>query len=141
KRDWSSDVCSSDLDTHGLPEYTAERMRNELQLFYTYFVEMHCKITLSAEEKQKLDICFSALVQDNASFPQVYVHRDFHSPNLMMPTDETLQPGLIDFQDAVRGPITYDIASLIMDARYSWDEEQQIDWAVRYWEKARAAQL
>ncbi|HLS17550.1 MAG TPA: phosphotransferase [Paenalcaligenes sp.] len=134
-------VRMQQADTQGLPNYTAERMLEELQLFYTYFVDAHCKITLSAEEKQKLDICFAALVQDNASFPQVYVHRDFHSPNLMMPTDQTLQPGLIDFQDAVRGPITYDIASLVMDARYSWDEEQQIDWAVRYWEKARAAQL
>lgn len=128
-------------NSQGLPEYTAERMLEELQLFYAYFVEAHCAITLSAEEKQKLDLCFSVLVQDNASYPQVYVHRDFHSPNLMMPTDSSLQPGIIDFQDAVRGPITYDLASLVMDARYSWDEEQQIDWAIRYWEKARAANL
>lgn|SRR5690625_1374635 len=128
-------------DTQGLPTYTAARMLEELDLFYTYYVQGHCKITLSDSQRQTLDKCFQALVKDNASYGNVYVHRDFHSPNLMMPTDASLQPGLIDFQDAVLGPITYDIASLVMDARYSWDEAQQIDWAIRYWEKAKAVGL
>src|SRR5690625_82760 len=132
-------VTMQQADTSGLPVYDAERMRAELDLFYTYFVQNHCKITLSAQEKTRLDVIFQVLVTDNASYPMVYVHRDFHSPNLMMPTDRTLQPGLIDFQDAVLGPITYDLASLVMDARYYWDEAQQIDWAIRYWEKAQAA--
>src|SRR5690625_7256861 len=97
-------VRMQQADTQGLPNYTAERMLEELQLFYTYFVDAHCKITLSAEEKQKLDICFAALVQDNASFPQVYVHRDFHSSNLIILTEQTLQPRKNNLQDEIRGP-------------------------------------
>lgn len=134
-------ITMQQANTQDLPVYDADRMLAELDLFYTYFIKNHCQITLSNEEKQTLDAVFKVLVQDNASYPMVYVHRDFHSPNVMMPTDRSLQPGLIDFQDAVRGPITYDIASLVMDARYYWEEEQQIDWAIRYWEKARAAGL
>jgi len=128
-------------NTTGLPKYTAERMLEELTLFYDYYLKQHCKIILNQEQRNILDHIFQELVKDNCQYPYVYVHRDFHSPNIMMPTDKTLKPGLIDFQDAILGPITYDIASLVMDARYSWNEEQQIDWAVRYWEKARQAGL
>ena len=69
---------------------------------------------------------------------RVYVHRDYHSRNLMV-TDPN--PGVLDFQDAVHGPITYDLVSLLRDAYVAWDEERQIDWAVRYWERARKAGL
>src|SRR5690625_1584957 len=134
-------VRMQQADTKALPVYDAARMLSELELFYHYFLQQHCDITLTEAERQQLDGVFETLVLDNAAYPQVYVHRDFHSPNLLMPTDNSLQPGVIDFQDAVLGPITYDIASLVMDARYTWEEEQQIDWAVRYWEKARAAGL
>ena len=68
----------------------------------------------------------------------MYVHRDYHSRNLMV-TDPN--PGIIDFQDAVFGPITYDLASLFKDAYISWEEERIIDWVVRYWEKGKAAGL
>jgi hypothetical protein len=70
----------------------------------------------------------------------VLVHRDFHSPNLML-TPPATNPGVIDYQDALAGPISYDIASLVTDARTTWDEAQQLDWAIRYWEKARASGL
>jgi aminoglycoside/choline kinase family phosphotransferase len=66
----------------------------------------------------------------------VYVHRDYHSRNLMLSAPN---PGVLDFQDAVHGPITYDLVSLLRDAYVAWDEERQLDWAVRYWERARAA--
>jgi aminoglycoside/choline kinase family phosphotransferase len=68
----------------------------------------------------------------------VFVHRDYHSRNLMLADPN---PGILDFQDAVTGPITYDLVSLLRDAYVGWDEEQQIDWAVRYWERASAAGL
>jgi hypothetical protein len=70
--------------------------------------------------------------------PKVFVHRDYHSRNLMRTEPN---PGILDFQDAVEGPVTYDLASLLRDAYIEWSEEQQIDWAVRYWQRARAAAL
>src|SRR5690606_13622129 len=78
----------------------------------------------------------------NAAQPTVLVHRDFHSPNLMLPqASAPRDPGILDFQDAVAGPVTYDLASLLMDARTTWDEPQQLDWGIRYWEAARKAEL
>ena len=74
----------------------------------------------------------------NLSQPRVFVHRDYHSRNLMVCEPS---PGILDFQDAIYGPITYDLVSLLRDAYIAWKEEQVIDWAVRYWEKARAARL
>lgn len=128
-------------NTEGLTEYNAERMLDELQLFEDWYIKQHCKTELSDTEKTQLQTLFTQLVEDNVQHGQVLVHRDFHSPNLMMPIDASLQPGIIDFQDAVIGPITYDIASLVMDARYTWDEEQQLDWAIRYWQAAHHAGL
>ena len=78
------------------------------------------------------------ILDNNLAQPQVYVHRDYHSRNLMVCEPN---PGVLDFQDAVFGPITYDLVSLLRDAYIAWDEERQIDWAVRYWERARAARL
>jgi hypothetical protein len=75
---------------------------------------------------------------NNLAQPRVYVHRDYHSRNLMVAEPN---PGIIDFQDAVYGPITYDLVSLFKDAYIRWDEERVIDWVVRYWEKAKAAAL
>lgn len=127
--------------TEGLAVYDAPRMLTELELFEEWYIQGHCKTELTAKEKLALQTLFELIVADNVQHGQVLVHRDFHSPNLMMPTDATLQPGIIDFQDAVIGPITYDIASLVMDARHSWEEDQQIDWAVRYWQAAHHAGL
>lgn len=128
-------------NTQGLGIYNASRMLDELQLFEQWYIEQHCKTTLSNKEKEELQKLFHLLVADNTSHGQVLVHRDYHSPNLMMPTDQSLQPGVIDFQDAVIGPITYDLASLVMDARTTWEEEQQLDWAIRYWQAAHHAGL
>lgn len=128
-------------DTTGLATYDAPRMLEELQLFEQWYIEQHCKTTLSEKEKEQLHTMYQNLVADNAAHGQVLVHRDYHCPNLMMPTDASLQPGIIDFQDAVIGPITYDLASLVMDARTTWEEEQQLDWAIRYWQAAHHAGL
>ncbi len=82
---------------------------------------------------------FDALLANNLAQPQVYVHRDYHSRNLMVLAIGN--PGILDFQDAVYGPITYDLVSLLRDAYIRWDEEMVLDWAIRYWERARRAGL
>jgi len=124
-----------------LPKYDASRLIDELSVFREWYVEKHCKATLSEAEAAALDDIFKILSDDNAAQPFVLVHRDYHSPNLMVPDQQGDEPGIIDFQDAVAGPITYDIASLVTDARHTWEEEQQLDWAIRYWQAARAAGL
>ncbi len=124
-----------------LPAYDAQRLGEELSVFREWYVERLCGTELSAPEAASLDEMFAILTADNAAQPTVLVHRDYHSPNLMLPREEGGEPGVIDFQDAVAGPITYDIASLVTDARTTWEEEQQLDWAIRYWEAARSAGL
>jgi N-acetylmuramate 1-kinase len=96
-------------------------------------------ITLTEAQTKELNKVFDALLANNLAQPQVYVHRDYHSRNLMlMPKGN---PGILDFQDAVYGPITYDLVSLLRDAYVQWDEELVLDWAIRYWERARKAGL
>ena len=125
-----------------LPPYDATLLRRELDLFPEWFVGRHLGYQLSAEESAMLDRTFKFLINSALAQPKVFTHRDFMPRNLMVvESAETLTPGIIDFQDAVMGPITYDVVSLFRDAFISWDEEQEIDWVVRYWEKARAAGL
>ena len=125
-----------------LPPYDATLLRRELDLFPEWFVGRHHGYPLSDDEKVMLDRTFRFLINSALNQPKVFVHRDFMPRNLMVvESAETLTPGIIDFQDAVYGPITYDVVSLFRDAFISWDEEQEIDWVVRYWEKARAAGL
>lgn len=126
-------------DATGLPVYDAARLKDELGLFVEWYVTLHCKVALSPEALKGLDQVFDLLVKRNAAQPRVLVHRDFHSPNLMRceRPEHGDNPGILDFQDAVWGPITYDLASLVMDARTTWEEPQQLDWAIRYWELAR----
>ena len=123
----------------GLPIYDTIRLKQELGLFVEWYVTVHCKINLPATALAGLDQVFDLLVERNAAQPCVFVHRDFHSPNLMLceRPEHGANPGVLDFQDAVSGPITYDLASLVMDARTTWEEPQQLDWAIRYWELAR----
>ena len=95
--------------------------------------------------RETLDHAFNLIVAHNQAAPQVYVHRDFMPRNLMIPavpgSTPATQLGVLDFQDAVYGPITYDIASLTRDAFLSWDEDFVLDVTIRYWEKARKAGL
>lgn len=132
-------------DARSLPVYDSARLTQELEVFTHWYAHMHCAATLSGEDTGMLAALFAMLTADNAQQARVLVHRDFHSPNLMIPVpqgDGSLSAaGVIDFQDALAGPITYDIASLVMDARTSWEEPQQLDWAIRYWEAAKAAGL
>lgn len=124
----------------GLPAYDAARLAAELELFPQWYAERHCGVTLAPAQAAALQKVFSVLVAHNAAQPRVLVHRDYHSPNLIVSDDPDRygpNPGVLDFQDALAGPISYDIASLVMDARTTWEEPQQLDWAIRYWDMAR----
>ncbi|HSI24735.1 MAG TPA: phosphotransferase [Methylotenera sp.] len=122
-----------------LPNYDAALLTREMQLFPDWYVAKHLKFELNAEQHTALNHTFELLNKNILAQGQVYVHRDYHSRNLMV-TEEN-NPGVLDFQDGVYGAITYDLVSLLKDAYIQWDEEQIIDWAVRYWEKARKASL
>lgn len=124
-----------------LPPYDEALLRRELSLFPDWYVDRHLQRPLDATQRESLDKVFKLLVDSALAQPRVYVHRDYMPRNLMVNAADPSQPGVLDFQDAVYGPITYDAASLLRDAFLSWDEEQELDWAVRYWEAARAAKL
>lgn len=121
-----------------LPDYDRTLLTRELMLFPDWYVAKHLGVDMKDEHKALLDTVFERILTNNLAQPQVYVHRDWHSRNLMVSEPN---PGILDFQDAVYGPITYDLASIYRDAYIQWDEEQQLDWVIRYWEKARAARL
>ncbi len=132
--------------TTGLAPYDSARLNLELELFPEWYAAQHCNSPLDAAARSDLQKVFDTLTAANVAQPVVLVHRDFHSPNLMVTdlpagTHFGPNPGVIDFQDAVAGPITYDLVSLLTDARTTWDEAQQLDWGIRYWEMARKAGL
>ncbi|MDH2915670.1 MAG: phosphotransferase [Gallionella sp.] len=142
-----------------LPAYDEALLRRELNLFPEWYIAKHLGATLSDKQQAKLEEVFTRILKNNLAQPCVYVHRDFHSRNLMyidFPLSNSLpqagertnekgnfliSPGILDFQDAVYGPITYDLASLFKDAYIKWEEAEIIDWLIRYWEKARKAGL
>jgi len=121
-----------------LPEYDRALLTRELMLFPEWYVAKHLGVTMTDDRRAILETVFGRLLANSLAQPQVYVHRDWHSRNLMVSDPN---PGILDFQDAVYGPITYDIASIYRDAYIQWDEAQQLDWVIRYWEKARSARL
>ena len=125
-----------------LPAYDEALLRRELQLFPDWYIGQHKQIRLNEPQQQQLQTVFDRLVAHNLASPQVFVHRDFMPRNLKVPDDPNQQRlGVLDFQDAVCGPVTYDIASLMRDAFASWDEDFCLDITVRYWQQARAAGL
>ena len=122
-----------------LPHYDHNRLMHELQLFPQWYLGKHLGKSLNTEQLNTLDRMFETIVQVNLAEPQVYVHRDYHCRNLMIVRDNN--PGIIDFQDAVIGPMTYDLVSLLRDAYIQWPEPLQIEWAIGFWTQARAAGL
>ena len=117
-----------------LPDYDEALLLKELNLFPDWYLGKHLHVVPKAAQKAELERIFQRIVKNNLAQPRVFVHRDYHSRNLMVTTPN---PGIIDFQDAVYGPITYDLVSLFKDAYISWDEERILDWLIRYWEQAR----
>jgi aminoglycoside/choline kinase family phosphotransferase len=122
-----------------LPEYDRPMLLRELMLFPEWYIGKHLGATLSDKQNADLMQVFDAILANNQAQAQVFVHRDYHSRNLMVLARGN--PGILDFQDAVYGPITYDLVSLLRDAYVQWDEELVLDWAIRYWEKAKRAGL
>ncbi len=142
-----------------LPPYDEALLMREMRLFPEWYISKHLRLTLNEKQIATLESVFQRIVQNNLAQPQVYVHRDFHSRNLMFiapPLSNSLpqagertnvkdtfsiSPGILDFQDAVYGPITYDLVSLFKDAYIGWREADVLDWLIRYWEGARKAGL
>ena len=129
-----------------LPEYDRALLERELQLFPDWYVARHLGVTLDETQQATLRSVFDKILANNIAQPQVFVHRDYHSRNLMVCGESGVStfpgnPGILDFQDAVYGPITYDLASLYRDAYIHWEEDQELDFVIRYWEMARKAGL
>jgi aminoglycoside/choline kinase family phosphotransferase len=121
-----------------LPPYDEALLTREMCLFPEWYVGKHLGATLDDKQQAVLQQCFDTLNRNILAQGQVYVHRDYHSRNLMVCDDN---PGILDFQDAVVGAITYDLVSLLKDAYIRWEEAQVLDWVVRYWQQARKAGL
>ncbi|BBJ23777.1 aminoglycoside phosphotransferase family protein [Candidatus Nitrotoga sp. AM1P] len=121
-----------------LPPYDKALLMREMYLFPEWYVTKHLQVMLDEKQNAALETVFQRILQNNLAQPRVFVHRDYHSRNLMVSTPN---PGILDFQDAVYGPITYDLASLFKDAYIRWEEAEVLDWLIRYWEKARKSGL
>ena len=121
-----------------LPAYDAPLLMREMHLFPDWYIAKHLQAQLTAKQAAVLENALQLILDNVLAQPVVYVHRDYHSRNLMRSSPN---PGGLDFQDAVHGPITYDLVSLYKDAYIAWDEERVIDWTIRYWEAARRARL
>lgn len=117
-----------------LPEYSEALLRAELELFPEWYVGRHLGVVLTPEERQLIDAVFDKILASNLAEPRVFVHHDYMPRNLMVSSPN---PGVLDFQDAVYGPISYDIACLYRDAFVSWEEAEVLDGTIRYWEAAR----
>ena len=125
-----------------LPRYDAPLLHRELSLFPDWYIAKHLQVELTAAQQQTLAAMFALIINANLAEQRVYVHCDYMPRNLMASeTAPETNPGVIDFQDALYGPISYDVASLYRDAFISWEEEQVLDGTIRYWEKARKAGL
>jgi aminoglycoside/choline kinase family phosphotransferase len=118
-----------------LPAFDRAFALREMNLFPEWYVGKHLGITMTDQQTAQLGQVFDAICANVLAQQQVYMHRDFHSRNLMFL--EQGNPGVLDFQDAVYGPVTYDLASLLRDAYIQWDEELVLDWVVRYWQSAK----
>ncbi len=126
------------IPADALPRFSDVLLERDLGLFPEWCVQREFGVTWSpAQQDTWLRVC-KQLIDSAQAQPRVAVHRDWMPRNLMVSDPN---PGILDFQDAVAGPIAYDMASLLRDAFISWDEEREIDWAVRYWESARRAAL
>ncbi|MHB8563268.1 MAG: aminoglycoside phosphotransferase family protein [Acidiferrobacteraceae bacterium] len=110
-----------------LPPYSAELLRREMELFPEWYLGRHLGRLPDVHERRLLDHAFDVLVASALEQPQVWVHRDYHSRNLMRTARNN--PGILDFQDAVLGPVTYDLVSLLKDAYIAWPKAQVDEWA------------
>lgn len=127
------------LPLEGLPVYDRGFLRRELELFGQWLLGALLEVELTDDEARLLEATFERLIESALEQPRVAVHRDFHSRNLML--SETESPGILDLQDAVAGPLTYDLASLLKDCYVAWPRERVLGWVAAYAEQAQAAGL
>ena len=120
-----------------LPDYDHSLLMREMNLFDEWFLQRHLQVQLSDEERSTLNEALEKLAAMALSQPQVCVHRDFHSRNLMLVEQDN--PGVLDFQDAVRGPVTYDLVSLLRDCYVAWPKERVLGWVEEYRQKLNAS--
>ena len=124
----------SSAPSDDLPPYDEALLRFEMELFREWLCVRHLGLELDVQENVMLDAIFTRLVENALEQPQLFVHRDYHSRNLMLTDSDS--PGIIDFQDAVRGPITYDLVSLLKDAYIRWPLVQVDQWVAEYRKQA-----
>jgi len=120
-----------------LPPYDEALLRFELSLFRDWLCNTHLNLSFSEEDERRWQACCDVLVDNATCQPQVFVHRDYHSRNLMVTEQDN--PGILDFQDAVEGPFTYDLVSLLKDCYISWPADEVRQWALGYYRKLSAA--
>lgn len=126
------------LQAHGpaeLPPYDRNLLMNEMELFRQWYLERHLALQLNERENATIDAAFNYLAEAALQQPRVIVHRDFHSRNLMISSPN---PGILDFQDAVIGPLTYDLVSLLRDCYIAWPRQQVEGWVKQYYLQAQA---
>jgi aminoglycoside/choline kinase family phosphotransferase len=126
-------------DPHALPDYDAALLHRELEIFREWYLGRHLGLRLDAGQDALLDGAFAVLVNAALEQPRVWVHRDYHSRNLMVTRENN--PGILDFQDAVIGPATYDLVSLLRDCYIAWPRDRVEAWALGYRESAARAGL
>jgi len=117
-----------------LPPYNDQLLRSEMDLFEPWYLNKHLEIKLNASQKNDLEATYTVLINNAAEQPQVFVHRDYHSRNLMLVSGNN--PGVIDFQDAVIGPVTYDLVSLFKDCYIEWSRGRVEHWLEKYLAKS-----
>ncbi|MBT3811931.1 MAG: phosphotransferase [Gammaproteobacteria bacterium] len=134
-------TLQKNVDIHSceLPHYTSELLQTELQLFSDWFLQQQCSLTLNNDQKDIINSSDAFLVSSALQQTQVCVHRDYHSRNLMYLSAKN--PGIIDFQDAVIGPVTYDAVSLLRDCYINWPDEQIESWLLPYYQQLKQASL
>jgi len=128
-----------DASVDGLPAYDRELLLSEMTLFSDWLLNKHLGLALDEQERQMLSCAFESLIANALVQPVVFVHRDFHSRNLMVVSQRN--PGVLDFQDAVAGPITYDLASVLRDCYVRWPGPRVDAWVADYFQRAASAGL
>lgn len=128
-----------DVDTAGLPPYDHAFLQRELEIMPTWFLQRHLGCTPACEQWDVLEAAFTVLLTSALEQPSCFVHRDYHSRNLLITAQNS--PGIIDFQGALRGPITYDLASLLRDCYIVWDHSRVEAWVEGYRQQLLQAQL
>lgn len=134
-------TAQRDPELGDFPRYDAQRLLDEMLLFPQWYLTEHLGASLSDAEHAGLQRDLEALASRTASQPQCFVHRDYHSRNLMARADGSALVGMLDFQDAVRGPITYDIVSLLKDCYVTWPQARQHAWLQRWADAVTSAGL